>query len=76
MTEKKTSKKTELKTGDKIEWETPQGKTSGTIKKKLTEPTDVKTHHVSASKDDPEYLVESNKSGKKAAHKPGSLKKK
>ncbi len=64
-----------LKKGDKVEWETSQGTTSGTVKKKLTEPTDIKGHHVAASKDNPEYLVESEKSGKEAAHKPESLKK-
>lgn len=64
-----------LKKGDHVEWETSQGKTTGTVKKKLTTPTDIKTHHVAASKDNPEYLVESDKSGKEAAHKPGSLKK-
>ena len=65
-----------LKAGDKVEWETSQGKTEGTVKKKLTAPTDIKSHHVAASEDNPEYLVESDKSGKKAAHKPESLKKK
>lgn len=65
-----------LKTGDKVEWETSQGKTSGTVKKKLTKPMDIKGHHVAASKDNPEYLIESEKSGAQAAHKPGSLKKK
>lgn len=65
-----------LKKGDKVEWETSQGKTSGTVKKKLTSPTDIKGHHVAASKDNPEYLVESEKSGKPAAHKAESLKKK
>lgn len=64
-----------LKKGDKVEWETSQGKTSGTIKKKLTEPTDIKGHHVAASAENPEYLVESEESGKEAAHKPKSLKK-
>lgn len=76
MTEKKSEKKTDLKPGDKVEWETPQGKTSGTVKKKLTAPTEIKTHKVAASKDNPEYLVESEKSGKEAAHKPDSLKRK
>jgi len=77
MTEKKSSKKeTALKLGDKVEWETSQGKTSGTVKKKLTAPTDIKTHHVAASKENPEFLVESEKSGGLAAHKPSSLKKK
>lgn len=65
-----------LKPGDKVEWQTPQGKTSGTVKKKVTAPIDIKGHHVAASKDDPQWLVESAKSGKPAAHKPGSLKKK
>lgn len=64
-----------FKKGDKVEWETSQGKTEGKIKEKLTSPTDIKGHHVAASKDNPEYLVESDKTGKEAAHKPESLKK-
>ncbi len=64
-----------LKKGDKVEWNTQQGKTEGIIKKKLTSPTDIKGHHIAASGENPEYLVESDKSGKKAAHKPESLKK-
>ena len=65
-----------LKKGDKVEWETAQGKTTGTVKKKLTSPTKIKTHKVSASKENPQYLVETDKSKKEAAHKPESLKKK
>ncbi len=64
-----------LKTGDKVEWKTSQGKTSGTVKKKLTKPIDIKGHHVAASTDNPEYLVESEKSGGQASHKPEALKK-
>lgn len=64
-----------LKKGDKVEWETSQGTTSGTVKKKLTSETKIKDHKVAASKDNPEYLVESDKSGKQAAHKAESLKK-
>ncbi len=64
-----------LKTGDKVEWKTPQGTVSGTVKKKLTEPIDIKGHHVAASADDPKYLVESEKTGAEAAHKPDALKK-
>ena len=66
----------ELKKGDHDEWKTPQGKTTGTVKQKLTSATEIKGHHVAASEDNPEYLVESDKSGAQAAHKPGSLKKK
>lgn len=65
----------EFKKGDKVEWETSQGKTSGRVKKKLTAPTDIKGHHVAASKDNPEFLVESDKTGAEAAHKPESFKK-
>lgn len=67
--------KDNLKKGDKVEWETSQGKTTGTIKKKLTSPTKIKSQKVAASKDNPEYLVETEKSKKEAAHKPDSLKK-
>lgn len=65
----------EFKKGDRVEWNTSQGKTVGEVKKKLTEPIEIKGHTVAASKDNPEYLVESEKSGKEAAHKPNSLKK-
>ena len=64
-----------LKKGDKVEWDTSQGKTEGVVEKKLTEPTDIKKHHVAASKENPEYLVKSDKSGKEAAHKPEELRK-
>lgn len=72
-TEKKNTDK--LKQGDQVEWKTSQGKTEGTVEEKLTEPTEIKGHHVAASKENPEYLVKSDKSGKEAAHKPESLKK-
>ena len=65
----------QFKKGDKVEWNSAQGKITGEVKKKLTSPTDIKKHHVAASKDNPEYLVESEKTGKEAAHKPDSLKK-
>ncbi len=64
-----------LKSGDKVEWETSQGKTTGTVKKKLTAPMKIKGHKVAASEDNPEYLIESEKSGAQSAHKPETLKK-
>ncbi len=63
----------ELKEGDKVEWNTPQGKTRGVIKEKLTSRTEVGGQTVAASNDDPRYLVESEKSSKEAAHKPDAL---
>lgn len=64
-----------FKKGDEVEWNTPQGKTHGKVERKLTEPTDIKNHHVAASEENPEYLVKSDKSGAEAAHKPDALKK-
>ncbi|HEY9301609.1 MAG TPA: DUF2945 domain-containing protein [Phormidium sp.] len=62
-----------IKKGDHVKWKTSQGETEGTVEKKLTSPTDIKGHHVAASKENPEYLVKSEKTGKEAAHKPESL---
>ena len=64
----------EFKQGDKVEWHGP-GKITGTVEEKLTEPTEIKGHHVAASEENPEYLVKSDKTGKQAAHKPEALKK-
>jgi hypothetical protein len=63
----------EFEPGDKVEWNTPQGKIRGTIKKELTSRTEVGGQTIAASDEDPRYLVESEKSGKEAAHKPGAL---
>ena len=66
--------RTEFQTGDKVSWNSTQGTVTGTVKKKLTAPIEIKTHHVAASRDDPQLLVQSASTGKKAAHKPGALK--
>ena len=65
----------DFKKNESVEWETSQGKTTGKVKKKLTEPTNIKNHHVAASAENPQYLVESDKTGKQAAHKPDALEK-
>lgn len=62
-----------LKAGTKVSWSSHGGTATGKVVKKLTNPTDIKGHHVAASKDNPEYLVETEE-GKRAAHKPGALK--
>jgi hypothetical protein len=64
------------KKGDRVAWETSQGETHGTVEKKVTSKTKIKGHEVKATKDDPQYVVKSAKTGAKAAHKPGALKKK
>ena len=64
-----------LKTGDHVSWKSHGGKAEGKVVRKLTSPTTIKSHNVSASKDNPEYLVETAE-GKQAAHKAGALTKK
>lgn len=64
-----------FKAGDKVKWDHSQGTTTGKVVRKLTKPTTIKTHKVAASKDHPEYLVESAKTGARAAHNPTELRK-
>jgi hypothetical protein len=65
----------DLKAGDKVEWDSSGGHSTGKVVKKQTSATQIKGHKVAASKENPEYIVKSDKSGKEAAHKPGALKK-
>lgn len=63
------------KEGDKVCWGTSQGETHGTVEKVVTSTTKVKGHTAKATKDEPQVMVKSDKSGKKAVHKPDELKK-
>ena len=65
----------EPKAGDKVAWNTSQGETQGEVVRKQTSPTKIKGHEVKASKDDPQFIVKSDKTGATAAHKPDALKK-
>ena len=62
----------ELKSGDRVTWNSHGGKAEGKVVKKLTSECQIKSHKVAASKDNPEYLVETD-DGKQAAHKPEAL---
>lgn len=64
-----------LKSGDKVSWDSSGGHSTGHVVKKQTTETKIKGHKVAASKDDPQYIVKSDKSGKEAAHKADELKK-
>jgi len=64
-----------FKAGDAVTWDHSQGTTKGKVVRKVTSPTQIKGHKVAASKDNPEYIVKSDKTGAKAAHKPGELRK-
>lgn len=61
--------------GDKVRWDHSQGTTTGRVVRKQTSPMTIKGHKVAASKDNPEYVVKSDKTGALAAHRPQELKK-
>jgi hypothetical protein len=65
----------EFKRGDRVEWKFGRGKVVGVVRKKLIKRTEVGGQIVAASKDDPRYLVETEKSRRQAAKRPGVLKK-
>lgn len=65
----------DLKKGDHVSWKSHGGEAEGKVEKKITTETEAGGRSVKASKDDPQYLVKSEKSGGEAVHKPGALKK-
>ncbi|MFC7378768.1 DUF2945 domain-containing protein [Brevundimonas sp. GCM10030266] len=64
-----------LKAGDRVEWRHSQGTSTGKVVRKVTKPMHIKDHKVAASVENPEYIVESSKTGARAAHKPEGLRK-
>lgn len=65
----------EFKKGDKVRWNSHGGEAVGTVERTITEDTEEAGRTVKASKDEPQYLVRSEKSGGTAVHKPDALKK-
>ena len=61
-----------LSKGDRVTWKSHGGEASGKVVRKQTEPTQIKGHKVAASKDNPQFIVETD-DGKRAAHKPTAL---
>jgi hypothetical protein len=59
--------------GDKVRWNTSQGETRGTIVEKKTKDFTFDGQKFTASSDEPAYVIESDKSGKQAAHKESAL---
>ena len=68
-------KKDAFKVGDHVEWNSEAGRVRGTIKKKVTSAVKFKTYIVRASKDEPQYLIKSDKTDHMAMHKGAALKK-
>jgi len=62
----------DVKAGDTVTWKSHGGTAHGKMVKKQTSDTKIKSHVVRASKDDPQFIVESDNGGK-AAHKASAL---
>ena len=62
-----------FKKGDKVRWKSHGGEAVGVVERKITTETEAGGRKVSASKDEPQYLVRSDKSGGTAVHKPEAL---
>jgi hypothetical protein len=61
------------KKGEHVVWSSPQGVTEGEVVKEVTSTASVKGHTAKATRKDPQLLVKSRKTGKKALHKPEAL---
>ena len=66
--------KHEFKVGDHVEWNSEAGHVRGMIKKKVTSAIKFKTYTVHALKEEPQYLVKSDKTDHMAMHKGTALK--
>jgi hypothetical protein len=67
--------KREFKRGDHVEWNSEAGRVRGTIIKKVTAPITFKGYTRHASKEEPQYLIQSDKTDHVAIHKGTALKK-
>jgi hypothetical protein len=63
----------EFSKGDHVTWQSHGSTTEGAVERKITKDTEASGRTVRASKDEPQYEVKSDKSGKTAVHKPGAL---
>jgi hypothetical protein len=63
----------QFKKGDRVRWDAGNESSVGTVQRKLTSHTTAGGRTVDASPQEPQYLVESEKTGATAVHKPGAL---
>jgi hypothetical protein len=61
--------------GDHVSWNSEAGRVSGIIRKKVSAPMKFKGYTVHASRAEPQYLIESDKTDHLAMHKGSALRK-
>jgi hypothetical protein len=64
----------ELRRGDRVEWSFRGRPVIGTVRRRITSRTEVDGRVVAASRDDPRYVVRSEKSGKETVRRAETLK--
>ncbi len=68
-----TTAKKSLRKGDKVSWRSHGETVHGTVQRKITRRTETAGRAVAASPEEPQYQVESDRTGKDAVHKPEAL---
>jgi len=61
--------------GDHVSWNSEAGRVSGIIRKRISAPIKFKGYTVHASREEPQYLIESDKTDHLAMHKGSALRK-
>jgi hypothetical protein len=64
-----------FKRGDRVSWDSEAGRVTGVIRKKISSPMKLEGHIVHASRNAPQYLIESEKTDHVAIHKGSALRK-
>ena len=62
-----------FKIGDHVSWNSEAGRVSGFIRRKVSTPVEFKGYTVRASREEPQYLIESDKTDHLAMHKGSVL---
>jgi len=62
-----------FKRGDRVEWSFRGATVRGTVRRRLTKRTEIDGRVVAASKDDPRYVVRTERSGRELARRPAVL---
>lgn len=65
----------DLRRGDRVEWNFRGRRVVGKVRRKLTARTELDGRTVAASKDDPRYVVRSDKTGKETTRRRAALRK-
>jgi hypothetical protein len=64
-----------FKIGDHVSWNSEAGRVSGIIRRKISAPMEFNGYTVHASREEPQYLIESDKTDHLAMHKGSALRK-